>query len=780
MTEPPDRTACRSTRTLLAFLLFLLYLPAAAAPLIVYNDQLQNGFADWSWATHNLNQTAVVHTGSAAISFVPSNWEGLYLQRNAGIDLAAYESLEFWIHGGTAGGQNVRIAAIAANQMAGDAPITNFLPGGIPAGQWVRVTVPFASLGASTGVLSGFWFQAGTGTSQPTIYIDDIQITERSAPPPPPAVITVTVDPNADRKSVSPLIYGVSFGSATQLARMKFPSRRWGGNSTTRYNWQNDTSNRAGDWFYYNIPEDNANPGALPNGSATDVFIDQSRASGSEPLITVPLIGWTPRDRSRRWGFSVSKYGAQQQTECTATGGASWCNPDAGNGNRPDGTPITGNDPHDTSVEVGPSFVTAWMQHIASRTGTAGQGGVKFFALDNEPNLWPYTHRDVHPQMTTYDELWQRTRDYAAAMKAQDPAVQILGPVAWGWCEYFSSAADNCVDGPDRQAHGGLPLLAWYLQQVERHRQQTGVRLVDYLDIHYYPQAGNVALSNDESAGTSALRLRTLKSLYDPAYVDESWIGTPVNLIPRMRGWINQYSPGTKLAITEYSWGNDTGISSTLAQAEALAIFGREGVDMAHRWVAPADNSRVEDAFKLYLNYDGTGSRIGAESVRTVSSDVNAVGAYALRDAAKTYVLLFNKDTAARETTVSIAGVPAGPSSLYRFDAGARLGPAGSVSFSGGTATLILPSRSATLIVSRLDSGSCAPPSSSITLSASVPDAGTGASYTWAISGGTITGGQGTKSVSFTATKSFRVTLTATVRNAEGCSSSATVTIPSK
>src|SRR5262249_7498493 len=158
----------------------------------------------------------------------------------------------------------------------------------------------------------------------------------------------------------------------------------------------------------------------------------------------VPTIGWTPTDRTRRWGFSVGKYGTQQQTECTATGGASWCNPDAGNGLRPNGTPITGNDPHDTSRAVGPGFVTGRMTHIAARVGTASQGGVKLFALDNEPTLWNSTHRDVHPDATTYDELWQRTRDYAAAIKAQDPAALTLGPAEWGWCAYFGSAADQC------------------------------------------------------------------------------------------------------------------------------------------------------------------------------------------------------------------------------------------------------------------------------------------------------------------------------------------------
>ncbi len=524
------------------------------------------------------------------------------------------------------------------------------------------------------------------------------------------ADVTVTIDPTKDRRAISPLIYGVNFGTAAQMNRVRFPVRRWGGNSTTRYSWQDDISNRASDWFYYNIEEPNPNPATLPHGSTTDRFIDEARAAFSEPLITVPTIGWTPRDRVRRWGFSVSKYGAQQNTECTVTGFPTWCQPDAGNGIRTNGTAITGNDPTDTSRVIGPDFVTAWMAHIASRVGTAGQGGVKYFALDNEPMLWNSTHRDVFPNPLTYDGLWQRTQSYAAAVKAQDPNVRVMGFSPWGYCDYFTSAADvipsNCIDGPDRQAHGGLPLVEWYLLKSRQYEDAQGVRLIDLLDIHYYPQANGVALSTDESAATSAGRLRSLKSLYDPAYTDESWIPGSVFLIPRMKQWIAARAPGTQLAITEYNWG-DGGISSALAQAEALAIFGREGVDLATRWVAPEENSLIEDAFRLYLDYDGAGSRVAGETVRTQSTNVDMVGAYTVRGASgRLFVLLFNKDTAAHSVSVALANPPAGlsqPAQLFRFDAANRLGSAGSATPVSGALSLSLPARSATLAVTGFD-----------------------------------------------------------------------------
>ncbi len=62
---------------------------------------------------------------------------------------------------------------------------------------------------------------------------------------------------------------------------------------------------------------------------------------------------------------------------------------------------------------------------------------------------------------------------------------------------------------------------------------------------------------------------------------------------------------------------------------------------------------------------------------------------------------------------------------------------------------------------------------------ASVPDAGPGATYAWTITGGTITGGAGTRSITYTAGASGSVVLGVTVTAAGGCASvgGATVTI---
>ena len=220
------------------------------------------------------------------------------------------------------------------------------------------------------------------------------------------------------------------------------------------------------------------------------------------------------------------------------------------------------------------------------------------------------------PLPTTYDEMRDKTYAYAAAIKQADPSAKTLGPVLWGWCAYFFSALDGCNIGTDYTSHGNTAFVPWYLQQMKAYEQAHGVRLVDYLDLHYYPQADGVSLSGAGNAATQALRLRSTRSLWDPTYVDESWIGGAgweggiVKLIPRMKEWVTANYTGTKLAITEYNWGALDHINGAVAQADVLGIFGREGLDLATLWGPPTVNQPGAYAFRMYRNYDGATSHL--------------------------------------------------------------------------------------------------------------------------------------------------------------------------
>ncbi len=667
------------------FVTFMCFsLPCNSVPIIVYDDALQSGFQDWSWAPHDLNNTTTVYLGTSSVSMQADNWMGVLFHQDTAINLADNNRLSFQIHGGSNGGQLIRVYF----QNNGAAIASTDIPA-LTANSWQNIVISLADLGVTSGAFQDIVFQDRSGSNQVEIYLDEIILLDNIDPPISATPVTINVDINQDRRAINNEIYGVNFGSTTQLNALKYPIRRWGGNGVSRFNWKKDVSNSANDWFYFNYPAAVVDESLLPNGSSSDVFIEDDLNAGAQTIMTIPMMGWVALDdRVRKWSFSVSKYGAQNQTECTFfQSPPNWCNPDAGNGLCDPNINTTGycsaagfivgNDESDTSQIIDSSWITQWMQHIASQFGSAA---VKYWALDNEPMLWNSTHRDIHPNAVTYDEVWNKTLQYAAAIKAQDANAKILGPTVWGWCAYFTSASDaefannSCVDGPDRQAHGGKAFIPWYLEQVCNYQQANGVRLVDYLDIHYYPQggvAGLSAASSAEDSATQSKRFRSLKELYDPNFIAESWINENVNMIPRLHDWIDNNCPGTKIAITEYKFGSDNGDSGVLAQAEVLAIFGREGVDLATRWVAPDDNSKAENAFKLYLNYDGNGAKIEGSSVRAMSSNKDEVGSYAIHNSNsdKLYLLVFNKHTIAKEATINLGLTPLSIA-VYGFDAG--------------------------------------------------------------------------------------------------------------
>ena len=300
----------------------------------------------------------------------------------------------------------------------------------------------------------------------------------------------------------------------------------------------------------------------------------------------MPLIGWTPKSRAQACGFSVAKYGPQQAADPYDS--------DCGNGVNTSGQYITGNDPADTSRRAGASFVAKWVGYLDTKYGGAAAGGVQFYQLDNEPDIWFATHRDVHPVGATYSEMLRKTESVAAAIKSADPAAQTIGPSGWGWSSLFYSGYDQqyCASHscgavpPDMARHGGVPFATWYLRQLRAYQQQTGVRLLDYFDNHWYPQEANVDSEADDPA-TQALRLRSTRMLWDPHYVDQSWINQPVMAIPRMKQLVAQNYPGTKVAITEYNFGALDKIDGGLAEADVLGIFGREGLDLATLWGPP-------------------------------------------------------------------------------------------------------------------------------------------------------------------------------------------------
>ena len=642
--------------------------------LVIYDDKLGDGWQDWSWGNRDLSRADPVHSGKAAIFLTPGGNRGIYLHHD-GFGTGGYGALQAFVHGDT----TARACLVdGSNKFGAYVSLSHYLKPD-PSGRigWQLVRIPLADLGAprSGETISGVVFQPDASASPPLV-LDDISLLPDLSLPAPPtaATVAVTVNVQAGRHPISPFIYGMAFAPGDYLSDLKLGANRWGGNDKSRYNWvQGNADNAARDWEFRNRYASDAGAPTGPSGAA-DRFVRANKTGGAATVLTVPTIGWVAKDTDN----------SHQSVNVPNSGGPGLSGADGA---------IAGYDPTDnrnrTSVRSvarkNAPFTDApnpassvvyqdeWIAHLKKTFGDGAHGGVQFYAMDNEPDLWDGTHTDVRPARMGYGDILHNFLDYATAVKAVDPSAMITGPVSWGWTGYNYSALDRGDDNfhtfADRTKHGGDPFLLWFLKQVRAHDAESGQRSLDVLDVHYYPQ-GDGVFGNRKDKATNALRLRSTRSLWDPAYHDESWIGDSVQLLPRMNEWIASGYPGTKLGLTEWNFGADDTLNGGLAIADALGIFGRENLYLANYWAYPPKNSPGYLAFKLYRNVDGRGSGFGDIACTAASANQDRLSCYAAMDSrtGELTLILINKMPKATITApLTVGGVSlAGTVKMWR------------------------------------------------------------------------------------------------------------------
>ena len=257
----------------------------------------------------------------------------------------------------------------------------------------------------------------------------------------------LSIDAKAGVHAISPDIYGINFfwniydsnGAVIPALAAAAPAlrptiRRWGGDSTSTYNWQLGVWNLAADWFYEVLP------GAPTPTNSFNPFADQVRASGGKILATMPILGWLPNVSQQMCSYNEAKYPNQckidpyyQYHPMTCGDGFAYvsaCGTPSDGAAPPSNLPFIANDPKDVYAQYDQSFQAQWVQSLVSRYGKGNQGGVAIWSLDNEPIWWDDVHHDIHPLPYTYDENLSLNITYAAAIKQADPSALVTGPVA--------------------------------------------------------------------------------------------------------------------------------------------------------------------------------------------------------------------------------------------------------------------------------------------------------------------------------------------------------------
>lgn len=395
---------------------------------------------------------------------------------------------------------------------------------------------------------------------------------------------------------ISPYIYGM----ATYMREERKNSNVWnlnpthfrfGGNTSTVFNWKINSWNTGNDWFYSNFKS------KIPN--MVDFFLNENVKAGMASSVTLPIMGLVAKD-SECFSYPVSIYGRQNSVF-----------KERGNGIDGKGKMIKA-DPNRCYTKIGADFVAEWVSHLKTKFGEHPH----MYILDNEPMLWWKTHYDAHPNPTTYDEYWDKYVTTAYAVRKADPKAIIVGPALWGWLamEYSSmdmpSEWNEWTKGTDRKKHGDVPFLEWFLNKVKDEEKKHGVSLLDVLDVHYYPE-GEVRESKLDTDKNRQIRIEATRSMWDRSYKDRSWIKEKIYLIPRLKELAAKVKPELKVALGEYNFRAEKDVAGGIAQAELLGIFGLHGLYMANYWTIPPENTPPSFAFKMFRNYDGAKSTFG-------------------------------------------------------------------------------------------------------------------------------------------------------------------------
>jgi len=526
-----------------------------------------------------------------------------------------------------------------------------------------------------------------------------------ATPTAPATAVAATINVLANRHTISPYIYGGAFPAGTSaITDTGTTVVRWGGNGASTYNWQLFTDNADNDYYFEDFTF--CGLGGFASGATcTDTnstqFITDVTAANSRPLMTMVMLPWVAQSAETP-GASGNGHWSFPQTEYPNQCSFDQYNADAGNGivagtcNNNPPTYITATnadlnrayfpllDDHTQTCNVGTcEYRSDWAAALATAFGSGTCAipytqitSCHFYDMDNEIDIWGGTHRDVHPNPTTFEELSSVYLTEAGLLKTWDAAAVRLGPVSCCWYYYWRSA----TGASDTSSHGGVDFLPWWLNEVAWSDAVSGTRTLDMFDIHAYPDADTSGLSQTQ---LQALAVKIYRDWWDPTFNSaasyirgggfsiEPLDGKPFR-IPRMRALVNQIYPGTAFSITEWSaaFAGESDFSTAIGDADAYGVLGRERVSLSTRWTAPTSTNPNYQALKLFTNYDGSHHGFGTMSVEaTHNASPDLFSIYSALNSAETQmtILVLDKDPAnAAQVTFTTTGfTPSGTETTY-------------------------------------------------------------------------------------------------------------------
>lgn len=449
--------------------------------------------------------------------------------------------------------------------------------------------------------------------------------------------IRVVVSANMVLREISPLIYGFHFPDGPSIEAVDYLGLRptllrIPGFRPVTYNWELNVSNGGVSWCSENGqaigPTD-------PLGFVTAAAETASKL-GATLAVTVPMSDFVSADGNGGSGPPACSGDVRKSPNYLMTRFV----------NNTAAAPVAlGASPDLLDGHVYQDQMVTWLRRKFPSLAVV-------FELDRYPDLRTNFHPAVFTQPVSYDDLCARSVKFSSAIRAVWPEAVIAGPIVSGWSGLMAL-------GPVTERGAKGDFFAYYLRCLENTKPKG--HLLNALAFAW----GSGAAAGGEpvgGSGTSAAvvkaRVQAPRSLWDPAFVDDSSASQSEGasrLLPRLNEVIDKVDPEVGVDINEWTFGGSDHPSGAVAVADALGIFGKLGVRMAVlRWHQEPQRFNLA-GLRMFRNFDGNGSAFGGTSVYASSSNTELVTTYASKDRdGGLYVVIINKDQSERRVQLSV------------------------------------------------------------------------------------------------------------------------------
>lgn len=450
--------------------------------------------------------------------------------------------------------------------------------------------------------------------------------------------VRIDIDATKDKKPVSPFIYGknnvlpstfLNSGTTDEITKaieagVRFV-RQGGGNNSTKYNWRLKLSSHP-DWYNNVYPND-------WDASAKNLL---DKMPGVQGMWSFQLLGKAAANTKNNfndWGYNQSKWweGVAQnlagggQVNTTGTKAKVEGNPDL----------YLMEWTSDSTVGI----LDKWF-------GAKGLGydntKMRYWNMDNEPEIWSGTHDDVMKTQITAEEFMQRYFRVAKAARAKFSNIKLVGPVPaneWQWY---------------RWGNGAIPYkgknycwLEYFILRIAEEEIASGIKLLDVLDIHYYPSSSDAATClqfhrvffDRNYMYPEANGVKTVNGGWDASINKEYILG-------RCTDWLVKYkgtSHGVTFGLTETDIASSNPNVQALWYASMMGEFMKNGVEIFTPWSWKVG---MWETLHLYSRYNKT------NYVQATSQNETMISAYpTVNDATDSMtVVLINRNLTSKQT----------------------------------------------------------------------------------------------------------------------------------